>query len=231
MKRWVELLFLVPGLLFGLKTVTRAQEPPKPIRALLVLGGCCHDYAHQKDVLTRGISLRAPVEWTIAYDPDTSTAHKNPLYNNPDWAKGFDVIVHDECSSNVNDMASIDTILKPHKEGLPGVVLHCAMHCYRTPGWNRKIATPWMQFTGLISTGHGPQQPIAVTFPRQREPDHQAARRLDDSQRRALQQRRRQARADGPRTRSRQAGQGRDDRGLDQHLQRQDQGFRHDSGP
>ena len=38
------------------------------------------------------------------------------------------------------------------------------MHCYRTDGWNRKIATPWMQFTGLISTGHGPQQPIAVTY-------------------------------------------------------------------
>ena len=59
---------------------------------------------------------------------------------------------------------SIDTILKPHKDGLPGVVLHCAMHCYRTDGWNRRIATPWMQFTGLISTGHGPQQPIAVTY-------------------------------------------------------------------
>ncbi len=26
------------------------------------------------------------------------------------------------------------------------------------------MATPWMQFTGLISTGHGPQQPIAVSF-------------------------------------------------------------------
>ena len=100
----------------------------------------------------------------IAYDPNTTNGHKNPIYDNPDWAKGFDIVVHDECSSQVNDMASIDTILKPHREGLPGVVLHCAMHCYRTDGWNRKIATPWMQFTGLISTGHGPQQPIAVTY-------------------------------------------------------------------
>jgi putative heme-binding domain-containing protein len=141
-----------------------AQTPVKPIRALLVIGGCCHDYAHQKDILTKGISERAHVEWTIAYDSDDTTRHKNPVYDKPDWAKGFDVVVHDECSADVRDKAVVDTILKPHKEGLPGVVLHCAMHCYRTDGWNRRVATPWMQFTGLISTGHGAQRPIAVSF-------------------------------------------------------------------
>ena len=46
----------------------------------------------------------------------------------------------------------------------PAVVLHCGMHSYRTEGWNKQVATPWMQFTGLISTGHGPQQPISVKF-------------------------------------------------------------------
>jgi type 1 glutamine amidotransferase len=139
-------------------------EPPRPIRALLILGGCCHDYARQKDILARGISARAHVEWTVAYDPDSSTRHQHPVYARPDWAKGFDVVVHDECSADVRDPRTIETILKPHKEGLPGVVLHCAMHCYRTEGWNRKIATPWMQFTGLISTGHGPQRPISIRF-------------------------------------------------------------------
>src|SRR5262249_29380477 len=81
------------------------------------------------------------------------------------WAKGFDIVVHDECSSQVNkDMGVIETILKPHKEGLPAVVLHCGMHSYRTEGWNQNKATPWQQFIGVISTGHGPQQPIAVTY-------------------------------------------------------------------
>jgi type 1 glutamine amidotransferase len=141
-----------------------AEEPPKPIKALLVLGGCCHDYARQKDLLTRGISARAHVEWTVAYDPDKGTRHKNPVYDNPDWARGFDIIVHDECVSDVSDIGVIRTILKPHQEGLPAVVLHCGMHSYRTEGWNQKRATPWMQFTGLISTGHGPQQPISVTY-------------------------------------------------------------------
>ncbi len=39
----------------------RAEDEPKPIRALLVIGGCCHDYAKQKDILTKGISARANV--------------------------------------------------------------------------------------------------------------------------------------------------------------------------
>ncbi len=164
MKRWAGLLWIVPWLLSCPTEAVMAEEPPKPIKALLVLGGCCHDYARQKDLLTRGISARAHVEWTVAYDPDKGTRHKNPVYDNPDWARGFDIIVHDECVSDVSDIGVIRTILKPHQEGLPAVVLHCGMHSYRTEGWNQKRATPWMQFTGLISTGHGPQQPISVTY-------------------------------------------------------------------
>jgi len=138
-------------------------DDDKPIRALLVAGGCCHDYKRQKDILTEGISARANVAWVIAYDPDDSTGHLNPVYEKDDWAKGFDVVLHDECSSDVKDLKLIDRILKPHREGLPGVVLHCGMHCYRSQGWPQKV-TPWFEFTGLPSTGHGDQLPIAVSF-------------------------------------------------------------------
>jgi type 1 glutamine amidotransferase len=141
----------------------RGEDSDRPIRALLVVGGCCHDYAKQKDIVTRGISARANVVWAIAYDPNTTTAHKNPVYDNPDWAKNFDVIVHDECSSDVKEIAVIDRILRPHRDGLPGVVLHCGMHCYRSEGWPKTI-TPWFEFTGLQTTGHGPQLPIAIRF-------------------------------------------------------------------
>lgn len=142
-------------------TPTRAEDP-KPIRALLVLGGCCHDYSKQKDLLTKGISARANVQWAIAYDPDKGTTHLNPQYEKPEWAKGFDVIVHDECSADVKDKAVVERILAPHKDGLPGVVLHCGMHSYRTEGFP-KTTTPWFAFTGLSSTGHGPQLPIELT--------------------------------------------------------------------
>src|SRR5688572_2374493 len=83
-------------------------QSPKPLKALLVLGGCCHDYAKQKDILVKGLAERAHVEVTVAYDPDKTNAHLNPVYEKADWAAGYDVIIHDECSSNVKDLAVID---------------------------------------------------------------------------------------------------------------------------
>jgi type 1 glutamine amidotransferase len=144
-------------------TAAQAADGGKPIRALLVAGGCCHDYKRQKDILTKGISARANVQWKIAYDPDSGTKHLNPVYESDDWAKGFDVIVHDECCADVKDLKVIDRILKPHREGLPAVVLHCGMHCYRSEGWPKAV-TPWFAFTGLPTTGHGAQAPIAVSY-------------------------------------------------------------------
>ena len=143
-----------------------AKPADKPIRALFVCGGCCHDYAHQKDIITQGMAARANIVWTIAYDPDKGTKHLNPVYENPDWAKDFDVVVHDECTADVKDLAVIENILKPHKAGLPAVVLHCAMHCYRSEGWqsNKPSMTPWFELTGLQTTGHGAQLPIEITY-------------------------------------------------------------------
>ena len=51
-----------------LAPTTRAADAPaaKPIRVLIVLGGCCHDYAKQKDILAKGLAERANVEVTLA---------------------------------------------------------------------------------------------------------------------------------------------------------------------
>src|SRR5260221_1338962 len=144
----------------GLVGLVHAED--KPIRALLVLGGCCHDYAKQKGILTKGISARANVQWAIAYDTDTGTKHLNPIYEKEDWAKVFDVIVHDECCSDVKDSETIKRVLQPHRDGLPAVVLHCGMHSYRGEGYPKE--TLWFQFTGLATNAHGPQAPIAITF-------------------------------------------------------------------
>jgi type 1 glutamine amidotransferase len=157
------LALLAAGVLaFAGRETPGVEQGPKPIRALLVIGGCCHDYARQKDLLTKGISARANVQWAISYDPDKGTKHLNPVYNNPDWSRGFDVVVHDECCSDVKDLDVINRILDPHREGLPAVVLHCGMHCYRSEGYPK--STLWFEFTGLATNGHGPQAPIAISF-------------------------------------------------------------------
>lgn len=138
------------------------EQDARPIRALLILGGCCHDYKEQQTLLTKGLSARINVQWTIAYDPDTGTKHLNPWYEKDDWAKGFDVVVHDECCSDVKDVKTVEKILKPHRDGLPAVLLHCGVHSYRTEGYPDR--TLWFDFTGLASTGHGPQVPIQIKF-------------------------------------------------------------------
>ncbi|HMP84967.1 MAG TPA: ThuA domain-containing protein [Verrucomicrobiota bacterium] len=137
-----------------------AQDAPKPIKALLVTGGCCHDYDGQKDVLTQGISALANVEWTVVHEGGNSTGHKVSIYSDPDWAKGYDVVVHDECFADVKDAAFVEGILKPHRSGVPAVNLHCTMHCYRV-GFD--TFTEWFAFTGLDTRGHGPQLPIEIT--------------------------------------------------------------------
>jgi type 1 glutamine amidotransferase len=147
----------------------------KPIRALLVLGGCCHDYAIQKDILPKGIAARCSIDVTIAYDPSTTTKHPNPVYDNPDWSKGFDVVIHDECTADVTDPAFIDRVLEPHKHGLPAVNLHCAMHCYRAAPYPK--TTAWMEFTGMNTNHHGQQRPIAVAYT---DPTNPITRSLSD---------------------------------------------------
>jgi type 1 glutamine amidotransferase len=159
-----------------LLTAAPAVADDKPIRALLVLGGCCHDYAAQKDILTKGISGKANVSWAVAYDPTKKTTELNPIYGKDDWSKGFDVIVHDECSADVKDAATVERVLKPHKDGLPAVVLHCGMHSFRGDGYD-KSDTAWFRFTGLATKGHGPQAPIAVTFV---DKTHPVAKGMDD---------------------------------------------------
>jgi type 1 glutamine amidotransferase len=158
------LLLLSMGFAASLGLTSRAAEPPpKPLRVLLVLGGCCHDYQTQQQLLVQGITARAHVEIQTALDPDKSTGHLNPVYESADWAKGFDAVIHDECSSAIADLALIDRILEPHRQGLPAVLLHCGMHSYRSQGYPEAI-TPWFEFTGLQSTGHGPQAPIDITY-------------------------------------------------------------------
>jgi putative heme-binding domain-containing protein len=152
---------LLHALVIILPCSSMAADEVKPIHALLVIGGCCHDYRHQKKILTEGISARANVEWTIVHEGDGSTTHKMSIYDDPDWAKGYDVVVHDECCADVKDKDFVEGILKPHRAGLPAVNLHCAMHCYRVDFDNFK---DWFEFTGIDSRSHGAQLPIALNF-------------------------------------------------------------------
>jgi type 1 glutamine amidotransferase len=146
-----------------------AKAEVKPLKALLVLGGCCHDYNKQKDLLKAGIEARANVTVEIAYNPDTSTKAKFEAYLKDNWYAGYDVIIHDECSADVKDVDYVENVLAAHKAGIPGVNLHCAMHSYRVGEFAKPVTAGtkdamWFDYLGLQSTGHGPQLPVEITF-------------------------------------------------------------------
>ena len=109
-----------------------AADSARPIKALLIAGGCCHDYANQKNILKEGLGARGNVVVDVVYSPDTSTKATFEPYGKPGWAKGYDIVLHDECSADVKDMAYVENVLAPHKAGVPAINLHCAMHSYRT---------------------------------------------------------------------------------------------------
>jgi len=144
-------------------------EETKPLRILLVAGGCCHDYATQTMLLKAGIESRIHGEVTVEHNPDTTTEATFKAYESDDWAANYDVIIHDECSANVTDAAYVKRILDAHRNGVPAVNLHCAMHSYRWGNFKEAVKpgddnAAWYEMIGLQSTGHGPKTPIDLKF-------------------------------------------------------------------
>ena len=126
-----------------------AEDKQKPIKALLITGGCCHNYVFQSQALIAGVAKHAKVDWKIVNEGGRSTKAMIPLYKNPDWAKGYDVVVHNECFANTDNKAYVQSITKVHKAGVPAVVIHCAMHTYRAAQFD-----DWRNFLGVTSKRH-----------------------------------------------------------------------------
>ena len=155
---------LLTGLLSFAAVTSALAEKPAPLLALLITGGCCHDYTRQKVILTEGLSARANVQWTIVQEGGSSTSHKVSLHEKQDWAKGYDIVVHNECFAGTTDLAFIHRITDAHKNGIPGIVIHCAMHCYRGK------TDQWFKFCGVRSHSHGPQLEIKVDLVKPEHP-------------------------------------------------------------
>ena len=129
----------------------------EPVRALLITGGCCHDYEFQAKALTDGSKKHGAFAWTVINEGGKSKNAKIPLYEDPNWAKPYDVVVHNECFADINDIAYVRKITAAHKAGTPAVVIHCAMHTYRA-----LQEDDWREFLGVTSRRHDHQSKYAV---------------------------------------------------------------------
>src|SRR4051812_34273040 len=98
--RWTQRFFPVPSAHFPMKlrllpavlavtlalaaqaSLLRADDAPKPLKILLITGGCCHDYAKQKDILKEGLEARANVVVDQIHTDDKSVKPPLPIYGN-----------------------------------------------------------------------------------------------------------------------------------------------------
>ncbi|NND66880.1 MAG: hypothetical protein HKN19_04755 [Halioglobus sp.] len=164
---------------------TYAQAEP---RVLYVTHepGRWHDYTAQLNTF-RDIAADANWELTVASgDVDALLA----FLKQPNYADDHDAVVYNFCLANSRDIAAMENLIaQTEVNGVPALLLHCAMHSWwgtfkkgkKIPGnagearANRKLLKQWQKgnadrplpawgdFTGVASTKHGPQQPIALT--------------------------------------------------------------------
>lgn len=171
----LRLTFAVALCGLSLSALPARAELPKadrPIRVLIISGGCCHDYPQQREILETGLKARLKVEVShLYYDPkpgEQATRPKLPIFTNPEYGAGYDVIVHNECAADESDPSVVEAVLAPHRKGIPGVNLHCAMHSYRSGTWQTPVRAGdanarWFEYVGIQSSGHGPQSPITLS--------------------------------------------------------------------
>ncbi len=142
----------------------KKKAPPKKelysgqhIKALIITGGCCHNYLFQTYALGSGVGALANVDFEVLNMGGKGTEAEIPFYSNPDWAKGFDVIIHNECFAKTTNPEYIKKITEAHKAGVPALVIHCAMHTYRDAD-----VDDWRKFLGVTSRRHDHQSNYPV---------------------------------------------------------------------
>ena len=135
------------------------------IKALIVSGGCCHDYSGEAKVLMDTVSKVLPVDWTVAVQGGRGTVGNISLYDNPNWISGFDIVIHNECFADVSDPAYLRKITNAHKGGVPAIVIHCSMHSYRAAE-----VDDWREFLGVTSRRHTTAHNISVKIAAPDEP-------------------------------------------------------------
>jgi len=170
-----KLLQILITFTFFFGTLSAAE---KPLKGILITGGCCHDYAKQKNIISEGISKRVPVKWEIYFEMNQQKSKE--YLSKKGWADPYDFVVWNHCFAHEADTDFIGSLAAIHKEGKPALALHCAMHSYH---W--KVAQPkdgekvWPAFLGVSSRGHGPKRQIKVTKVKGKE-DHPVIKDLPD---------------------------------------------------
>jgi hypothetical protein len=173
--------FVVILVLLGL---TNGVHAAAPIKAVVYVGGCCHDYKTMPGVLTGKMSNLVNVTFDIK--PMASAEEMSAAFKDPRFGEGYDVIIYDICFGEKWEDGNYDAAMKLAAKGKPAVFVHCSMHTYRPPR-DRKdpklvereaIAdAKWHALVGMDTRVHDKYQPFSTV---KVAPDHPILKTFPD---------------------------------------------------
>ncbi|MCM8538482.1 MAG: ThuA domain-containing protein [Lentisphaeraceae bacterium] len=149
--------FLIIAITVLLTSCGITDTAPKPLKALYLTGGCCHDYKKQQHIIPEGLSKRIDIKCDIVLEMDQDKMKAQ--LSKKDWSKGYDLVIYNLCHAKETDKNFVDSITKIHHEGLPAIALHCSMHSYH---WKIKGEKTWNKLLGVTSPNHGPKSKISI---------------------------------------------------------------------
>jgi len=155
-----------------------STESGATVRALMVTGGCCHDYQNQKKIISEGLSTRVgPIDWTILEYGDKREV-KADVYKQDGWIKDFEIVIHNECFGAIEDGDFVQGIVDAHvKHQVPAIVIHCSMHSYRAA----PTADSWRGLLGVTSRRHEKTKHPLLVVPSEAGKGHPILAGMGDS--------------------------------------------------
>lgn len=150
-----------------------ASAVPTKVRALMITGGCCHDYQNQKQIISECLSEQTgPIDWTILQYGEGRDI-KAEIYRDGDWIEGYDIVIHNECFGGVEDAAFVRGIVDAHRRtGIPAIMIHCSMHSYRAA----PNADAWRELLGVTSRRHEKSKHSMTVVPHSRATGREGTR-------------------------------------------------------
>jgi type 1 glutamine amidotransferase len=157
-------LFLLALLWPGVLDLAAAESPSKipPLKVLFITGGGYHDYQGLAPHLTSNLSQRVNATFDVRFGLE--------VLRDPKFADGYDALVYDFCIDD-GEPASIDNALNATRNGKPTVMIHCALHSFKT-------ADEWRNCCGMVSRIHDPFQAFGT---RKLDPHHPILKGFPDN--------------------------------------------------
>src|SRR5690242_18797752 len=129
----------------------------EPVKAMIITGGCCHDYTGQTKMVMDSINAVMPVNWTVVQGMGAQPATGLHVFADPNWARGYDIVVHNECGANLDLPPQI--VQNIVGAGVPRMFFHCALHSYRV-----MTNDSWRELIGATSRRHTSAHNIALKW-------------------------------------------------------------------